>query len=122
MSATGDVLRLVNEIRAEEGLQPLSGDAKLAKAALNRATACARKGRISHDGWTDALRKVGLRVGSRSFGENLAQGQDRPAEVVRAWMASPGHRANILAKDFRRIGVGVAEGYGDRFWAQVFSS
>lgn len=122
MTATGDVVRLVNDIRAEEGLQPLQGDAKLAKAAVRRAAHCARQGRISHVGWLDALRKVGLRVGSRAFGENLAQGQDRADEVVRDWMASPGHKANILARDYRRIGVGVAEGYGDRFWAQVFSS
>lgn len=122
MSATGDVVRMVNEIRDQEGLPPLSGDKKLATAALRRASSCARKGRISHDGWLDALRKVGLRIGSRAFGENLAQGQERAAEAVRAWMDSPGHRANILAEDYRRIGVGVAEGHGDRFWAQIFSS
>lgn len=122
MTATGDVLHMVNEIRGQEGLRPLSGDGKLARVALRRASSCARKGRVSHAGWLEALRKGGLRVGSRAFGENLAQGQDRAAEAVRAWMDSPGHRANILHKDFRRIGVGVAEGYGDRFWVQIFSS
>jgi uncharacterized protein YkwD len=122
VSATGDVLRLVNELRAEEGLRPLAGDAQLAKVGLRRATICARRDKLSHSGWLDALRAGGFRIGSRSFGEVLARGQDRPADVVRAWMASPPHRQNLLAKDFRRVGFGLAEGAGDRWWAGVFSS
>lgn len=122
MTATGDVVRLVNEVRAEEGLRPLVGDARLAKVALRRAGVCARRDRLSHAGWLDALRAGGFRVGSRAFGEVLARGQDRPVEAVRAWLASPPHRANLLGEDFRRVGFGVAEGHGDRWWAGVFSA
>lgn len=122
MSATGDVVRLVNEIRAAHGLHPLTGNVRLARAALRRATTCARKGRISHAGWVDAFKAVRWPWRRHEIGENLGQGQERAAEVVRDWMASPTHRDNILNPRFRRIGVGVAEGHGDRFWAQAFSS
>ncbi|BDG35019.1 CAP domain-containing protein [Saccharococcus caldoxylosilyticus] len=43
-------------------------------------------------------------------GENIAAGQRTPQEVVNAWMNSPGHRANILNKNFTHIGVGYAKG------------
>jgi uncharacterized protein YkwD len=45
-----------------------------------------------------------------SLGENLAWGQatlGTPASIVAAWMQSPGHRANVLATDFRDVGIGV---------------
>lgn len=122
MSSTGDVVRLVNQLRVEEGLPPLVGDKKLARVAVRRATHCARKGKISHSGWTRALRNAGLRAGVRAYGENLAQGQDRGADAVRDWLASPGHRENMFSREYRRIGIGVAEGYDDRFWCQLFSS
>ncbi len=38
-------------------------------------------------------------------GENIAYGYETPAELVRAWMHSAGHRANILSRQFHRIGV-----------------
>ncbi len=46
----------------------------------------------------------------RTVGENIACGQRSAAEVVRGWMNSPGHRANILRPEFTRIGVGLAGG------------
>ncbi|MCK9920809.1 CAP domain-containing protein [Frankia sp. AgPm24] len=53
--------------------------------------------------------------------ENIAAGQPTPDAVVRAWMASPGHRANILNRSLRRIGAGPAGGgpYGAH-WTQDF--
>jgi hypothetical protein len=43
-------------------------------------------------------------------GENIARGQATPQDVMDAWMNSPGHRANILAADYRDIGIGLAVG------------
>ena len=50
------------------------------------------------------------KVRSWLVGENLAWGTERlatPRETVVAWMNSPGHRANILKRRFREIGIGV---------------
>ena len=58
-----------------------------------------------------------------SFGENIANGQDTPEEVVSAWMNSTGHRNTILA-DYstygNKMGAGVAEKNGTLFWVQEF--
>ena len=57
-------------------------------------------------------------ISYRTAGENIARGQRSAAEVVAAWMASSGHRANILNASFTKIGVGyVAEG---GYWVQMF--
>jgi uncharacterized protein YkwD len=59
----------------------------------------------------------------RKVAENIAAGQRTAAEVVRGWMESPGHRANILDGELTQIGVGHAEGgsYGT-YWTQVFGT
>jgi uncharacterized protein YkwD len=51
------------------------------------------------------------------MGENLAVGQATPAEVMDRWMRSPGHRANLLASEWRRAGIGVrADDQGTLYW------
>ena len=59
-----------------------------------------------------------------SIGENLAAGYPTPEAVVAGWMASPGHRANILSPNFSEIGIGLADGlapYGT-YWTQEFGA
>ena len=54
----------------------------------------------------------------KSAGENIAMGQSTPEQVVKAWMNSSGHRANILNKNYTHIGVGyVKDGH---YWTQMF--
>jgi uncharacterized protein YkwD len=51
-------------------------------------------------------------------GENIAMGQRSPQEVMKAWMNSAGHRANILSPNFTEIGIGY---YSDgNYWVQQF--
>jgi uncharacterized protein YkwD len=71
----------------------------------------------SRDGssFLDRIRRVDYlpNHGAWSAGENLAWGSGdyaTPKEIVRSWMHSPGHRANILDRTFREIGIGVVEG------------
>ena len=64
----------------------------------------------------DQMRAAGIQY--RAAGENIAQGQRTPEQVVNAWMNSPGHRANILNANYTHIGVGFVEnGY---YWTQQF--
>jgi uncharacterized protein YkwD len=55
-------------------------------------------------------------------GENIASGQRNPADVMKAWMNSPGHRANILRCGYRNIGVGVAFRGSTPIWTQDFGT
>jgi uncharacterized protein YkwD len=76
--------------------------------------------RLSHSGWERELRKAGLQ--DDSLGENVAYNYDGPDAVMRGWMESPGHRANILRAAFKRIGVGcVVDERGHRWWTQDFA-
>jgi uncharacterized protein YkwD len=78
----------------------------------------ARRNYFSHDtlgggSFVDRIRRTGYLSGARSWmvGENLAWGSQhnsRPSTIMRLWMNSPGHRANILNASFREIGIGVA--------------
>ena len=113
------VITLVNQERAKQGLKPLSGDAALNKMALAKARDMSQGKYFSHTSPTygspfDMMKQFGISY--RYAGENIAMGQKTPAEVVNAWMNSEGHRANILSPNFTLIGVGYYNGY----WAQEF--
>jgi uncharacterized protein YkwD len=59
----------------------------------------------------------------QTFGENLALGQASPAEAVRSWMHSRGHRSNIVSPAFTELGVGYAiDGDGRPYYVQVFAN
>ncbi len=112
------VLCLLNRERAARGLRALKSDARLRRAARRHSADMARRGYFAHTSPTGSTmtRRV-LRAGyargaaAWTIGENLAWGAGSRAtatSIVRAWMASPGHRANILQGRFRHIGVGIA--------------
>lgn len=113
------VITLVNQERAKQGLKPLSGDAALNKMALAKAQDMSQGNYFSHTSPTygspfNMMKQFGISY--RYAGENIAMGQKTPAEVVNAWMNSEGHRVNILSPNFTLIGVGYYNGY----WAQEF--
>ena len=108
----------LNGQRAHHGLRRLNLNWRLSRAARRHARDMARRNYFSHDtlgggSFIDRIRRVGyLRGASRWIvGENLAwgsKGYSRPRAIMRMWMNSPGHRANILNGAFREIGIGVA--------------
>lgn len=119
-----EVIRLTNDERAAAGLAPLTLDATMMQVARSHSLDQAAAGRMSHvgsDGSTIAARLTRAGVAWGACAENVALGQSTAADVVGAWMGSPGHRANMLGR-YGRIGVGVAEdGAGRRFWTMVLA-
>ncbi len=117
------VVTLVNEERAKEGLAPLTIDTKVQAAAMVRAEECEE--RFSHtrpDGSNFATALKEQKVSYRSAGENIAYGQQTPEAVMKAWMNSSGHRANIMNPNFTTIGVGYYENAnGTDYWCQLFT-
>ena len=116
-----DVVRLVNEIRRENGLKELTYDWELSRVARYKSQDMKDNRYFSHTSPVygspfQMMKSFGIRY--RSAGENIAKGQTTPQAVVNAWMNSSGHRANILNSSFTHIGVGyVADG---RYWTQMF--
>lgn len=112
-------LCLLNEQRARRDLPRLRNSPRLADAAQSHARDMARNNYFSHDSrsgasFVDRIRRTGYLDGARSWiaAENIAWGTGRfssPKAIVKSWMESPGHRANILSSSLREIGIGVAE-------------
>jgi uncharacterized protein YkwD len=109
---------LLNKKRREHGLRRLRGNGRLHHAAGRHTVDMARRHYFSHTSisgasFLDRIRRTGYlsRASSWSVGENIAWGTGElstPRSIVRAWMRSPGHRANILNGRFREIGVGIS--------------
>lgn len=115
------IVDLVNVEREKAGLSPLTLDQKVTAAAQVRAEEIRQS--FSHtrpngSSFATALREQN--VSYRQAGENIAWGQPSPEAVVNAWMNSSGHRANILSKNFTKIGVGYFQYNGRNYWSQLF--
>lgn len=117
-----DVLRLVNQARAEQGIDPLKLDADILLAASVRASELQTLASHVRPDGTDcfsALTESGVTY--RTAAENLAYGQRTPDEVVASWLGSESHRANILNPTFTRLGVGYyLSSNGTAYWIQLF--
>lgn len=102
----------INARRKEDKLEPLAISPPLFEAARQHSKAMARQGELKHtlndQDLTARLKAVGY-AWSRC-GENIARGQQTPAEVLQTWMDSPGHRANLLQDSATQLGVAVAKG------------
>lgn len=111
---------LANAQRAAVGVAPLTVNASLTAAAEGHSAYQASITTMTHDGAGGV--SAGARITNagyvwRTWGENVAYGQLDCAAVIAAWMASPGHRANILNPAFTNIGVAVAVGAnGYLYW------
>lgn len=101
----------MNQARAQHGVRPLRIDLRLEAAARAKSRAMLRTGTFAHGNF--ARRLSSFRARGPYFGENLAWGvgsHGSAAGVVGMWLASPTHRANLLRRNFQRVGLGVYVG------------
>ena len=112
-----EILRLVNIEREKEDLPPLQYCSAGQAAADIRAEEITTL--FSHerpDGTMCWTALMGLDLDYRGVGENIAYGYPTPEAVVRGWMNSEGHRANILSQSYTHLIVGIEGTY----WVQLF--
>ncbi|MGM0874128.1 MAG: CAP domain-containing protein [Bacillota bacterium] len=119
--AVQQVIDLTNAERRKNGLPDLKGDTQLSGVAQKKSEDMRQNNYFSHTSPTygspfDMMRDFGVTY--KTAGENIAQGQQSPQQVVQAWMNSEGHRKNILSKDFTHIGVGYDQ--NGHHWTQMF--
>ena len=128
----------INSERAKNGGSPLRWATRLAAVARAHSDDMTDRGYFSHDtpeglGLSDRIDRAGYSCWKGSHygvAENIAiettsGGLDRvAAEAVRGWMNSPGHRSNLLGRQYDRTGVGVSfgswRGYDAVYLTQVF--
>ncbi|QHT56806.1 CAP domain-containing protein [Cellulomonas sp. H30R-01] len=111
-----EIVALGNDARRAQGAGDLTVSACAQQQALARATLLVAEGRFEHD----PLEPILAACGGRTVGENLALGYPTAKATVDAWLASPGHRANLLSKDFTSIGVACVDSARGLLCAQVF--
>lgn len=121
------MFRLVNEERTSRGIAALTLNSRLTELAVLKSRDMRDNNYFGHTSPTygtpqQMLDRFG--VSWRAYGENIAAGQATPEEVMRVWMNSPGHRANILDPRFTDIGVGYVSGTAtsryQHYWTQLF--
>ncbi len=109
--AETQLLSSVNQARRAAGLRPLHLDWSLEAAARAHSAEMMRSSTFEHGNFFARVRSFG--ASGPVYGENLAWGTGgdaSPAVIVREWLASPMHRANMLRPGFRRIGIGAVGG------------
>ena len=117
------VVSLTNDERARAGCAELTVDDELNVAAVRQSHYMAATGDFGHLGWRGST----FQTRSEAAGyqavaaENVAFGFSDTAAVIAAWMASPGHRRNIVNCDVKSFGAGVQQAVnGTYYWTQVF--
>jgi uncharacterized protein YkwD len=126
------ILDEVNATRRAHGAPRLADDARLAAAAVDYSAELARTRRLTHESDTPDRRTLDERLAAAGMtewtliGENLAMtstaARELPARVVRMWLDSPGHRRNLLNREFTLSGIGIARtGEGHWYVAQVYA-
>ncbi|EGJ30431.1 MULTISPECIES: CAP domain-containing protein [Moorena] len=123
-----ELLGLTNAERRKAGLPPLQLSAELTQAAQLHAEDMVRNGFFSHTGSDGS--KISDRAKAAGYlysyvGENIAAGYSTPAQTIRQWMKSTGHRRNILKPQYQEIGFGYVSDPSSpyrHYWVQVFGS
>jgi uncharacterized protein YkwD len=114
-----EINRLVNVERAKRDVPALKVDTALANIARTHSVDMAAKNYFSHTnlrGCTVVCRLAKAGYAWHTYGENIymvwgshLSAKEYAATIVQGWMASPGHKANILNKSFTVHGVGVSQ-------------
>ena len=102
------VVHAINRARAAHGLRALRANGRLARAANAHTRSMLRSNFFSHGAFGSRLRRY---VSFRRIGETIAMRSRCSARgVVRMWLNSPPHRAVLLSRGFRRVGIGRRRG------------
>nr|WP_313618355.1 CAP domain-containing protein [Agrobacterium sp.] len=123
---TGAALAMVNKLRSDRGLAPLSPNTNARQAATGQAVRMAKADKMSHliglgDSFLSRMKSHSVPLPAA---ENIASGQNEVERAVQAWIDSPKHLENMLG-NYRGLGVAVARDMasGNRpYWAMVLSS
>lgn len=125
-----EVLRLVNIERANVGVAPLVLDEALCNAANMRAIEMDCTGVFGHKRPNDhscfEVYDICNVEWRNACGENIAAGQATPEDVMKSWLSSAGHKANILSPEYTKMGLGYSNsgcgaGRYSHYWAQEFA-
>lgn len=116
---------LLNDVRLTNGAGNVTFDARLANAAQGHADDMRTNNYFSHTGLNgsspgDRITAAGYKW--RTYGENIARGQQSEQEVLTAWTNSPGHHANNINPNFEDFALAKAGSGSNTYWVLVLAS
>jgi len=123
--SSASAIEWTNKYRAQNGLSALKENSKLSAAALAKAQDMAENGYFNHlspDGVSPSTLVKNYGYNFQATSENIAYGVFQSSQdLIAGWMDSAGHRANILNKDFKDIGLAIVKGIyqGREVWFAV---
>ena len=121
-------LSLINNIRKQRGLPPVSADARLKRAAQTHSNWMARNGRLSHHagpGGGPGPRNARAKYPTRRAWENIGAGQKSLERAITRWMQSSAHRKNMLNRQAVHIGIAAAHNPNARYqtyWTLILAA
>jgi hypothetical protein len=111
--SASDIVSEINKERSARGLSALRLDSTLSASADRRSQVLVNLGSLIHvssapgTSWPELVEAGYINTYA---GENLALGLETADALVREWMNSPSHRANILSPDYHDVGIGITRG------------
>ena len=126
MNCYEEVLKLVNRIRKDAGISPLTLDVAICQAATMRAIEMDYSDKLSHTrpNGTSYVTIFNLyNIPYKTVGENIAAGYPRASTVVEGFKNSPKHYANLIDKRYTKLGVGMSNtgiGTYNTYWVLLF--
>jgi uncharacterized protein YkwD len=124
-AAVATILGRMNAERAKAGCKAVKEDPKLTAVAAAHSTEMASRGKLGHDSadGSDPWKRAAAAGYPHALAENIAQGRQGPDAVMDGWLASAGHRANIVNCAAQSVGIGIGHGRdGSAYWTQLLGS
>ena len=114
------ILEVINIYRKTKNLKPLVSNINAKKCALKHSNYMAENGEMNHYNFKDRSKTLIILENAEKTGENVAFGYNTAKDLVKAWINSPSHKANIEG-DFTNSGVGtIIDDNGTLYFTQVF--
>ncbi len=116
------LLKLVNRARMRRGIKPFKLNTRLCALAALKSNDMVKRGYRGHISPKYGSPPNFVRANGITFDvatENIAWMQKTPEAAFETWMASSGHKRNILRRDLTEIGIG-RDSYGQGVWTQLF--
>lgn len=115
-----EILELINNHRLSEGLNPLSGMSVVKSVAYSHTDYMVDNDVVSHDNFYDRSNYLKTNAGAKKVSENVAYGYSSAESVVRAWIKSSGHKANIEG-DFTNFDISAEKNEdGKWYYTNIF--
>lgn len=123
---TMEAIKHINAFREKNGLKPVTYDSSLVSMASRQVVVMASKDVLSHEIDGDFVKRMNANGFRDAEGaENVGAGHASVERAINSWIASPGHRSNMLLKNATRVGVVRADAPWSRYrnyWGLVIAS